>query len=114
MESYNESAGAYPQKNPISPVRPNRSGLALTSMIIGCVSSFFYLIMLLVIVGEGNTAAVGLLAMIDILLSILSLIFGLIAIRSSKWAGMAIAGVSMGGFIFLTLILFLVVGLSME
>jgi len=48
--------------------------------------------------------------MFSIISSVLSLVFGLISINSSKWRGMAIAGVWTGGIIaFLFLLFFTIV-----
>lgn len=91
----------------------NKFGLALTSFILSCVG-FFFLLILMIVSGSNNDTAIGMIAIMDIFLNLLALIFGLISIRTSKGKGFAIAGIATSGSIFALVVLLLVIGLALD
>ncbi|QMV44267.1 hypothetical protein [Cohnella cholangitidis] len=115
--STNQLEPVYFQAKPaitVSKQRKDRSTFALSSMILACVDFLFVLILIILSSYESDSVnpAIGMSITFSILLSILSLVFGLISINSSKWRGMAIAGVWTGGVITFLFVVFFTIGFS--
>jgi hypothetical protein len=86
----------------------NKDGLATASFILGLIGGVLFLLM--VVLSQFNENIAGILVFFGSLISLISLIFGIVSINTKKRKGFAITGISVGGSAILLTIIIIIIG----